>query len=52
MEKPANQFAIAKISEKHQKKKKIRKGPTFLLKISLWDNFQFLLVKMKHLASP
>ena len=38
-------FAIAKISEKHMEKKEIlRKGPPSLIKISLWDGFQFLLV--------
>ena len=44
MEKPGNQFVITKIWEKHLKKKRIlRKGPVSLLKISLWDSFQFLL---------
>ena len=46
MEKPDNCFAIANIWEKHLEKKEIlRKGPAPLLNISLWDDFQFLLVQ-------
>ena len=52
MEKPGSWFAIAKIWEKHQKKKKLTKGSGSLLKISLWDSFQFLLKQIKHLVSP
>ena len=47
MEKPANWFAIAKMWEKHLEKKKILiKRPASLLKISLWDDFPFLLVQI------
>ena len=53
MEKPGNWFAIAKMREKHMKKKKIlRKGSASLLKISLGDSFQFLLVQIDHLVFP
>ena len=44
-EKPGYLFAIAKIRGEHVKRKEIvRKGPASLLKMSLWDSFQFLLV--------
>ena len=41
---------IAKMWKKHLKKK-VRKGPASLLKISLWDGSQFLLVQINHLVS-
>ena len=37
---------------KTPEKEKLRKGPASLLKISLWNSFQFLLVQIKHLVSP
>ena len=47
MEKPGNWYAIAKMWEKHLKKRGIiRNGRTCLLKISLRDSFQFLLVQI------
>ena len=52
MEKAGNWFTILKMWEKHLKKKKIlRKGPAFLLKISLWDSFQIHLVQINHQVS-
>ena len=42
---------IAKMWKKHLKMK-VRKGPASLLKISLWDGSQFLLVQINHLVSP
>ena len=33
------------------KKEILRKGPASLLKISLWDSFQFLLVQINDLVS-
>ena len=43
---------IAEIPEKHPKEKEIlRKGPAPLLKISLWDSFQFLLMQINHWVS-
>ena len=42
---------IAKMWKKHLKKK-VRKGPASLLKTSLWDGSQFLLVQINHLVSP
>ena len=52
LEKPDNWFAIAKMWEKHLKKKEIlKKEPASLHKISPWDSFQFLLVQIKHLVS-
>ena len=39
--------------ERHLKKNKIlRKESAFLLIISRWNSFQFLLVQMNHLVSP
>ena len=53
MEKPGNWFPIAKMWEKHRKKKEIlRKGPASLLKISHWGSSQFLFVQIKHLVFP
>ena len=53
MEEPVKWFAIAKMWEKHVKEKEILwKGPTCLLKNSLWEGFQFLLVEINHLVSP
>ena len=42
---------IEKLWEKHLKKK-VRKGTASLLKTSLWDSSQFLLVQINHLVSP
>ena len=36
----------------HLKKNILRKRPAPLLKNSLWDSFQFLLVQINHLVSP
>ena len=52
MDKPGNWSGLGKIWEKHLKRKEILiKGPTYLLKISLWDGFQFLYVQTNHLIS-
>ena len=32
-----------------KKKETLRRGPASLLKISLWDSFQFLIVQTNHL---
>ena len=41
--KPGNYFAIVKMCGKHLKKPQVlTKGSASLLKISLWDSFQFL----------
>ena len=53
LEKPDNWFALAKMWEKHLKKKEIlRNGPGYLHKISLWDSFQFSFMQIKNLVSP
>ena len=52
MEKPGNWFATLKMGKKHPKEKKIRKGFASLLKNSLWDSFQFLLMQINVLVSP
>ena len=51
MEKPDNWFAIAKMPEKHLKKRK-EKDLHIYFKISLEDSFQFLLVQINELVSP
>ena len=52
MEKPGiDLLRIAKLWENYAKKK-VRKGPASLLKISLWDGSQFPLVQNSHLVSP
>ena len=48
MEKPVNSFAIVKMWKKAWRKKILRKGPAFLVKNSVWDSFQFLLVQIKN----
>ena len=35
-----------------QLKKKVRKGPASLFKISIWKSFQFLHVQINQLVSP
>ena len=41
------------MGEKHHKKKEILgKEPASLLKISIWNSFQFLLEQFNHLVSP
>ena len=52
MEKPSNWIRYSKNVGKNLKMKEIlRKEPAYLLKISLWDSFQFLLVEINHLVS-
>ena len=52
MEKPSNWIRYSKNVGKNLKMKEIlRKEPASLLKISLWDSFQFLLVEINHLVS-
>ena len=47
MGEPSNSFALETMREKHLKKNEsLRKGPASLLKMSLWDSFQFLLVQI------
>ena len=52
MKKPGNRFA--KMGKKHLKteERNFKKGPASLLKNSLWDGFQSLLVQFNHLVSP
>ena len=52
MEKPDNSFAILKSSKTHLKKNILSKGSASLLKNSVWDSFQFLLVQINLLVSP
>ena len=50
MEKLGNWTAIAKMW-KNTRRKKLRKASASLLKDSLWDTLQFLLVQINHLVS-
>ena len=52
MEKPGTDFLQQKYEKNTRRKIKFKKGPASLLKISLWDSFQCLLVQIKYLASP
>ena len=50
MEKLGNWFATVKMWKSTWKKKKLRKGSASLLKSSLWDSLQFLLVPINFLV--
>ena len=52
MEKPDDSFAIVKMGKKHPRKNILRKGSASLLKNSVWDSFQSLLVQINLLVSP
>ena len=53
MEKPDNSFAIVKMKKKNTCRKNIlRKGYSSLLKNSVWDSFQSLIVQINLLVSP
>ena len=50
MEKLGNWFATVKMWKSTQKKKKLKKESASLLKNSLWDSVQFLLVQINFLV--
>ena len=52
IQKPDNWFAIVKIKKITWRNQILIKGSTSLLKNSLWDSFQFLLVQISLLFSP